>query len=1031
MDVSAQSLMEIQRNAATLWERLESSPGPHEKRADVEALIERWRVELGDNSKLQRRLQWLGSDEGQLRSSLGGDLSPQGWAWIDRLRDMLRGYRAMPPDPSLPTQDRLPFEDVLRPLVAYASGRVQGPPQGPLEQALLRRLTELCAPALNVEFAQVRLQHQSALELLIQKINQDCGDKLYRRAVAYLHQGGLEEFYCKYSVLARQTVAVVEGWISSSTELLRALEQDAELLQQVFPGLLYPVVKVEPLASDTHRNGRAVYLVYFQNGYKLVYKPRTLGLEAAFGDFLEDLHGQGFLPRLLAPKCLDRGTHGWMEHVEARPCVDAEGGRRFFLRAGALACLLYVLGGTDCHHENIVAHGDYPVAVDLETLLHAKLAGHDERGEIAKLLHTPLSESVLRSFFLPHSLIWGDGESFYDLSGLGHRGVGLRYKRRVWKFVNSDVMCTEEQTVELETRAQAHLSQGQVLLAQDFAAEIRAGFCQAYQFLSSHKQWLVEAGGPLQRFAGLSTRFVFRPTQIYGNVRSHAQEPGFLGNGALHSVALEGLAREFLSSAEDAPPHLAMLTAELSDMENLDVPYFTATTTGSDLTHPSVTNIFDCLQENGYARAQACVGSLDSADLGRQLAILESSFYPNQAASSPPGSAISWVEEARRIGAELRARAVLLEDGRVTWVGHIFHPHSHKAECKFLSHGLYEGSCGVMVYLAALAATVQDEELAAFVVTAAQARFRVLRGLSDEGFQWLRSQGGGIGGATGLGSLMYTAAKLSQLLQDSAFVEQGLFFASLLRPQDLAEGGPGVCDGLAGALLGLTSLYRVAPVDLLLGHAVQCGDELLRRRVPSASGPRAWITGEKQMLTGFSLGAAGVAYSLIRLFRITGNSGYLEAAQEAQEFENSKFCALRQDWPDLPLSSARTGVWCHCAPGIALARLGGESLMTDDLLGGLNSLPRVEDHLCCGNFARVELLAYAGRCLGRPDLGQAAKDLATLLVARAQPTGSYQLSPVASFNAYHPGFFQGTAGIGYTLLRLAYPDRLPCVLLWE
>jgi lantibiotic modifying enzyme len=31
----------------------------------------------------------------------------------------------------------------------------------------------------------------------------------------------------------------------------------------------------------------------------------------------------------------------------------------------------------------------------------------------------------------------------------------------------------------------------------------------------------------------------------------------------------------------------------------------------------------------------------------------------------------------------------------------------------------------------------------------------------------------------------------------------------------------------------------------------------------------------------------------------------------------------------------------------------------------------------------------------------------------------------------NPSFFQGTAGIGYELLRMARPDLLPSVLLWE
>jgi lantibiotic modifying enzyme len=32
---------------------------------------------------------------------------------------------------------------------------------------------------------------------------------------------------------------------------------------------------------------------------------------------------------------------------------------------------------------------------------------------------------------------------------------------------------------------------------------------------------------------------------------------------------------------------------------------------------------------------------------------------------------------------------------------------------------------------------------------------------------------------------------------------------------------------------------------------------------------------------------------------------------------------------------------------------------------------------------------------------------------------------------YNPGLFQGMAGIGYQLLRLACPDELPSLLLWE
>ena len=81
------------------------------------------------------------------------------------------------------------------------------------------------------------------------------------------------------------------------------------------------------------------------------------------------------------------------------------------------------------------------------------------------------------------------------------------------------------------------------------------------------------------------------------------------------------------------------------------------------------------------------------------------------------------------------------------------------------------------------------------------------------------------------------------------------------------------------------------------------------------------------------------------------------------------------------------------------------------------------DHLCCGNMGRADILLEAGRQLARPELIAAARGI-TL-------EGAYQLLPGLPKEALFPGFFQGSAGIGYTLLRQAFPDQLPCVLAWR
>ncbi|KAB0243317.1 hypothetical protein EZJ55_13860 [Microcystis aeruginosa EAWAG127a] len=50
---------------------------------------------------------------------------------------------------------------------------------------------------------------------------------------------------------------------------------------------------------------------------------------------------------------------------------------------------------------------------------------------------------------------------------------------------------------------------------------------------------------------------------------------------------------------------------------------------------------------------------------------------------------------------------------------------------------------------------------------------------------------------------------------------------------------------------------------------------------------------------------------------------------------------------------------------------------------------------------------------------------------KAAKIEGYQLFGNVSSIAYHPSFFQGISGIIYQLLRLAYPEQFPVILLWR
>ena len=73
---------------------------------------------------------------------------------------------------------------------------------------------------------------------------------------------------------------------------------------------------------------------------------------------------------------LDRGDYGWVEYVEHRSCASDEEIRRYYRRTGNFLCLVYALNGSDFHFENMIADGEHPVPIDLETIYHhrAKIA---------------------------------------------------------------------------------------------------------------------------------------------------------------------------------------------------------------------------------------------------------------------------------------------------------------------------------------------------------------------------------------------------------------------------------------------------------------------------------------------------------------------------------------------------------------------------------------------------------------------------------------------------------------------------------
>ena len=129
--------------------------------------------------------------------------------------------------------------------------------------------------------------------------------------------------------------------------------------------------------------------------------------------------------------------------------------------------------------------------------------------------------------------------------------------------------------------------------------------------------------------------------------------------------------------------------------------------------------------------------------------------------------------------------------------------------------------------------------------------------------------------------------------------------------------------------------------------------------------------------------------------------------------------------------------WCHGAPGIGLARLQCLPHLDDaHVYSEINSavettLRRGFDGshcLCHGGLGNLELVLEAGRRLNEPRRQAEAERSAAKILEGIDQDGFVCGNPLG---VESPGLMTGLAGIGYQLLRLAEPDRVPSILTLE
>ena len=193
-----------------------------------------------------------------------------------------------------------------------------------------------------------------------------------------MKSGGIRRLFEDRPVLLRLMAVITRQWMETSREFVLRLDADLPAIRRDILGSdrAAQVATIEGDLSDPHNGGRSVRIVTFADGARVVYKPKDLRLDIVWLKLIEQLNAAGPPIDLKAMRAIARDGFGWTEFID-HASTDATGCKRFFRRAGAWLALFHCFVANDMHQENMIASGDYPVPIDLETILQPALDAHD------------------------------------------------------------------------------------------------------------------------------------------------------------------------------------------------------------------------------------------------------------------------------------------------------------------------------------------------------------------------------------------------------------------------------------------------------------------------------------------------------------------------------------------------------------------------------------------------------------------------------------------------------------------------------
>ncbi len=848
---------------------------------------------------------------------------------------------------------------------------------------------------------------------------------------------GIELVYNTYPLLIKKVCKCADQHIENYFELINRFVGNCDDLANSFcisDGKIY-ITGLQGNLSDYHHGGKSVQRIEVCDTKHIYYKPRSMAIDIAWYAFLEKCYNLGLDYVFYKPMILDCGNYGYMEEITYIPANNTRDMELYFSNAGAMCCIVSMLGGTDFHHENIIAHGCSPVLIDIETLLTPKpkaLYGIQTAG-----MEDNVSTRTGRTLMLQH-WVGNTPDSAREIGG---------FTSKMSPHMNIQIG-----------------SQGELFAAQDYINEFSIGFSNAYDFFLNHRQEIIDHG-LLHIFDNCQLRYVFRRTSLYASLNRHFFNARFMRDIKLFEGVSSRLCAGILLNfrPSDAKNMWPITEAERIASSIGDIPYFTCRGNSSDLRTSSGVCVHDFFDSTPVMLAMQNLDAMSKKNKDLELFYIREDLqlcseqnkhsistpllsYSNIIRNRISTSSIDKNQYIERCGKMLSVcQRYELPGSEFEYYAPVRNRKTTRYNIEVLPTSIYDGNLGILLSKFAYAKLTDDVHMQKRIVE------KILQIHEEEYACNCSSATLNIGFSQGVAGYLQTLMLLSNMSGDKVFLEMAnqvvlsMPYENITRTTEFD-----FFSGLSGFLYYSCKLYSQMP-RIPLRTKIECVSNALMhmRNTTNSENKGLWTTSnEYQPLTGLAHGQSGIAMALIAAWKVLNNTDMLIAAKNGLMYEMKCYSRQSNNWYDFRKFNVRIRDagpsiaynprfmhgYCSGSPGIGMSRIiCAKILQTHEFDTAIDNVIRYcqtnsligNDTLCCGTAGWIDFLVEASQYKKLPSLHHDAIQICESI----QPDQSGQPFMLSSFSSNSEiSLFKGISGIAYQMMRLVSPDEIPSII---